>query len=88
MNYKYKITISKQARKKLQTLDKPTQLKIVDKLNVLSYNPDDNSLDIKRLTGEPYYRLRVGDWRVIFSKNEALKIIAVEKLNSRGEVYK
>jgi mRNA interferase RelE/StbE len=35
---------------------------------VLGKNPDDARLDIKVLEGQPYYRLRVGQWRVIFDR--------------------
>tara|TARA_R110000868_G_scaffold380784_4_gene647008 strand:+ start:6900 stop:7067 length:168 start_codon:yes stop_codon:yes gene_type:complete len=55
---------------------------------MLSICPDDERLDIKRLTSETYYRLRVGDWRVIFDRQDALKIISIEKHKARGDVYK
>lgn len=42
--------------------------------------------DVKRLTGIPYYRLRVGDYRVIFDiEDEKLIIVHVEH---RKKVYK
>lgn len=44
--------------------------------------------DIKALQGAPgSYRLRVGDWRVLFSYPEC-DIILIEKIAPRGEVYK
>jgi mRNA interferase RelE/StbE len=43
---------------------------------------------VKRLQGEPYYRLRVGDWRVIFDRQDAVKIIAIELIKPRGDAYK
>ena len=42
--------------------------------------------DVKKLKGTPHYRLRVGDYRVIFDKDG--KIIFVIKIDSRGQVYK
>jgi mRNA interferase RelE/StbE len=83
----YTLEINKQVQKKLKSLDKPTQLRIIDKLNDLGYNPDDPSLDIKKMVGESSYRLRVGDWRIIFEREDVLRIISVEKLNSRGSIY-
>jgi mRNA interferase RelE/StbE len=44
--------------------------------------------DIKKLQGEPYFRLRVGKWRIIFDRDDEIKIIAIEKIKSRGDVYK
>lgn len=42
--------------------------------------------NVKRLQGSDYLRLRVGDWRVIFS--EACVVIDVVKIAPRGDVYK
>ena len=36
--------------------------------------------------GQPYYRLRVGDYRIIFDKNGT--VISIYKIDNRGEVYK
>jgi mRNA interferase RelE/StbE len=45
-------------------------------------------LDIKKLQGEPYFRLRVGQWRIIFDRDNEVKIISIEKIKSRGGAYK
>jgi len=50
----------------------------------LGANPDDPTLDIKPLQGQPYYRLRVGDWRIIYDREDEVKIIAIEKIKPRG----
>jgi len=55
---------------------------------LLAKNPDDKNLDIKRLEGEPYYRLRIGKWRIIFDRQDVINIIAIEKIKPRGDVYK
>ena len=46
------------------------------------------SLDIKKLQGEPYFRLRVGQWRIIFDRDNEVKIISIEKIKPRGDAYK
>ncbi len=33
-------------------------------------------------------RLRVGSWRVIFDRQDELKVIAIEKIKPRGDAYK
>jgi mRNA interferase RelE/StbE len=55
---------------------------------LLGENPDNPTLDIKPLQGEPYYRLRVGQWRIIFDRDDEVKIIAIEKIKPRGGAYK
>lgn len=84
----YKIIMKKQAEKKLRDLRATERERIADKIYMLSLNPDDLRLDIKKLTGEPFYRLRVGDWRVIYDRQDKIKIISIQKIKPRGDAYK
>jgi mRNA interferase RelE/StbE len=47
-------------------------------------------LDIKKMKGDwaGYYRLRIGDVRVIFSVDDKSGNVDVYKIGSRGDVYK
>ncbi len=65
----YQIIIQRQAKKKLESLGSKERLKSVDKISLLGHDPESKNLDIKPLVGfnlSILYRLRVGDWRVIF----------------------
>ena len=84
----YNLLIRSQAKKKLQSLPRTDRFRIAEKLEQLGRNPDDSTLDIKKLEGEPYFRLRVGNWRVIFERHDAVRIIAIEKIIRRGDAYK
>lgn len=84
----YTLLIKKQAKKLLQSVPKPDRNRITEKIVLLGANPDNPSLDIKKLQGEPYFRLRVGGWRVIFDRDDVVRIISIEKIKSRGDVYK
>ena len=53
---------------------------IVDAINKLPKG------DVKKLQGQKSYRLRVGDYRVIFDKNG--DILYIEKIDNRGQIYK
>ena len=45
--------------------------------------------DVKKLKGyDEYYRLRIGGFRVIFTKNDEELIILVIDIGTRGQVYK
>ena len=74
------ILYSKQALKFLQKQDAATARRIVGAINRLP------SGDVKKLQGMSGYRLRVGDYRIIFSKNA--EVLLIGKIDSRGEVYK
>ncbi len=82
------LLIKEQARKKLQSLAKPDRLRIADKISQLGYDPDNPELDVRKLEGDPGWRLPVGGWRVIFDRQDTVKIIAIERIKPRGDVYK
>jgi len=84
----YTLIIKQQARKKLQSLPRPERFRLAEKIGLLGENPDNAELDIKKLEGEPFYRMRVGNWRIIFDRQDEVKIIAVEKIKPRGDAYK
>ncbi len=75
------INYSKQAIKFLKRQDRITRKRIVDAISTLPLG------DVKKLQGEiNTYRLRVGDFRVIFDKHG--NIIYISKIDNRGEIYK
>lgn len=85
----YSIEFYKEALKYLQRLDKPSRIRIVQYLEILSENPFHPELDIKRMRGtSEEYRLRVGSFRIIYTIEEKQLIIHVLKIGSRGDVYK
>jgi mRNA interferase RelE/StbE len=84
----YKLVIHKQAAKKLQSLSHKERLRITDKILELSYDPDHLNLDVKKLVGTCFWRLRVGAWRILYCREDILGIIKIERIGSRGDIYK
>ena len=62
-------------------------LKIAKKIKELANHPEKMS-NIKKLTNHPGYRMRVGDWRVVYLVNDSEKNIHIIKIKTRGGVYK
>lgn len=60
--------------------DKTTRIHIVEAIRKLPQG------DVKKLQGQEGYRLRVGDYRIIFDKNG--DILYIEKIDGRGQIYK
>ena len=60
---------------------------IANKIKELASGPK-KMRNIKKLTNHPGYRLRVGDWRVVYTINENELLIHVINIKTRGEVYK
>jgi mRNA interferase RelE/StbE len=83
----YEITFSKQADKILRRMPRNTALIIAKKIKALAESPK-RMRNIKKLTEHPGYRLRIGDWRVVYTVHEKEVLIHIVKIKSRGEVYK
>jgi mRNA interferase RelE/StbE len=72
---------SKQAEKAIDGMDAPTKARIKDGINRIPAG------DIKKLKGYvSTFRLRIGDWRVLFEMTESGVI--VKAILPRGEAYK
>jgi mRNA interferase RelE/StbE len=84
----YQLIIKREADRALQKLGANDRLRITEKIVQLGANPDDPALDIKRLHGEPFLRMRVGGWRVILDRQEKLKINAITRIRPREGAYK
>lgn len=79
----YKIIIKKKAKKFIDKLPKNERLRIVRAIELLP-----NGEDIKKLKGHSdLLRLRVGDYRIIYTVDNGELIIYIIDAGSRGEIY-
>ena len=79
----YKIIFEKAAQKFLDKQDRPKRIRLYRAIYRL---PD--GTDTKKLKGHDLYRLRVGDCRVLYRIDNGVKIITIENIDNRGDVYK
>lgn len=84
----WSLLYTRAARKTLSKLDADNRRRILKKLEALAEDPFNAQLDVKRLAGTDGFRLRVGDWRVIYDRNEDELVVLVIKLGGRGDIYK
>ena len=77
----FQIVYSKKAVKFLKKQDVPTRRRLVTAIEKLPLEGD-----IKQLQGVDGYRLRVGDFRVLFDVNGT--IIDIIEIGNRGQIYK
>ena len=84
----YKITYTTQAAKALIKMPRNTAQLIRKKMEQVAVDPFASILNAKKLQGRPGYRLRIGDWRVIYEIKKTQVVIIVMKIAPRGEVYK
>lgn len=81
-----RVVFSSESRADIRAIDRETALRL---LKALARFLVTNSGDVKQLEGfdPPQYRLRVGDWRVIFRKSGALTVEIV-RVRNRREAYR
>ena len=80
---KYQVYYEKEALRELDKLEPLISRRMIKKIEQLSENP--SSCDIKKIKESDYYRLRVGDYRVIFIFNK--NIIKILKVGHRQQIY-
>lgn len=83
----YRLIIMKSADKTLRKLPRNDARRIQAKLIQLAEDPYAPNNNVTKLQNRDSYRLRVGDWRVIYEINDAQVIIYVVKIGPRGQVY-
>ena len=87
MSYENKILISRSALKELKSIPKNEREAIKDKISKLAYFPLAR-LDVKKLKGyHNVYRLRVGDYRIVFEYIKEERTIKILKVGKRESVY-
>jgi len=85
----YKVIVHKRAVKYLKKVTESQKKKIKDTLLKLSTDPNKYS-GVKSMAGEwaGYMRIRIGNVRIIFWVDRDRKIIYVDHIGSRGDIYK
>ncbi len=83
---KYKIEIKESAVKELNSIPKKDLKKIVQKIRSLSDNPRPNGC--VKLSGRERYRIRQGDYRILYSIENEILVVYVIKIGHRKEVYR
>lgn len=82
----YQVEISRDAIKFLKKLDKKTLYLIQGVIELLSQNP--RPPKSKKLTNKNYWRVRVGDYRIVYEIKDKNLIIVVIRIANRSDVYK
>ena len=83
----YRVTYSKKARKYLLKMPKQWQKRVVEKVELLAENPYSTNNNATKLVGREGYRLRIGDFRIIYNILNDVLIIEVVDIGPRGGIY-
>ncbi len=83
----YVVILKPSARKAVLKLDRDTQRKIVRLLEALAVNP--RPVGVTKLQGaDDLYRVRIGDYRVVYEIQDGKLIVLVLRVAHRRDVYR
>ena len=84
----YSVRVAPAAARVIRKLDRPVQKRILQKLTELEREPRPNG--VEKLSGgeETRYRVRVGDYRIIYRVDDRILTVLVVKVGHRSEVYR
>jgi mRNA-degrading endonuclease RelE of RelBE toxin-antitoxin system len=80
-----RVVFSGEARADVRTIDRVTALRL---LKALTRFLETDAGDVRQLEGfePPMYRLRIGDWRILFRRRD--DSIEVVRVRNRSEAYR
>ena len=82
----YELFVLRRAQKELADLSKTDFERVRDAVVALAQNP--RPVGCKKLVGRDGWRIRSGDYRVIYTIFDAVLIVAIEGIRHRREVYR
>lgn len=82
----YRITFANSARKELESLDRLVVRRVIPKIEALSRQP--RPTGCRKLVGEEnLWRIRVGDYRDIYSVDDAMEVVDLIAVRHRSSAY-
>lgn len=82
----YRVELRPRADKQLRALPRPVQLRIVAALDQLADEPRPQG--VRKLSGaENLYRIRIGDYRVVYEIQDRLLLVLVVRIGHRRDIY-
>ena len=82
----YSVTLKRSAQKDVRALDAGTRVRVVRALRELAAEP--RPAGRRKLVGsDNRWRIRVGDYRVIYSIDDAGRLLEVVAVRHRGKAY-
>ncbi len=80
------IFLTRTAERDLDNISSPDCAKILAKMELYAKNPKALANQVKRLKGDPLLRLRVGEYRVLFTEDGL--VVTVIRVGHRKDIYR
>ena len=85
---KYTVELTESAAKEFKKLQRPVKGNVLEAFQFLSQNPYSELFKIKKLKGlDSLYRIRIGDYRIVFEIKKQKLVILIIRIGHRKDVY-
>ncbi|MEO8625931.1 MAG: type II toxin-antitoxin system RelE/ParE family toxin [Candidatus Limnocylindrales bacterium] len=82
----YRLVFKRSAAKELEELPAKVRPRVVERVDALAGNP--RPIGCEQLSGEKKYRIRQGDYRIVYGIDDAALIVTIVKIGHRRDVYR
>jgi mRNA interferase RelE/StbE len=82
----YRVVLKSEAEKELRQVPRPDLQRIVRKIAALGSEP--RPVGSQKLSTLDRYRLRQGDWRIVYEIADQARLVTVVKIGHRREIYR
>jgi len=84
----YRLKIRKSALKSFRRMPKHDAVRMRGELTKLAEDPHRKDIDIVRLRNREGFRMRTGEWRVIFDRRDEVQEIEILRVGLRRDIYR
>jgi len=82
----FEIAIPRSVEKQIKKLSDKIHGRVLHEIEGLARNP--RPLNCKKLVGEDLFRIRVGDYRVIYAIDDSRRRVVIARVGHRRDVYR
>ena len=83
-----RLVFRRAAEKTLDRIPADCRRQILSRIKDVAADPSSRDVSVKPLAGNDSLRLRVNNYRVVFSLDEAAGVLTIELIGTRGDIYK
>ena len=83
---RYRVLIRRSAEKEIARLPDAIRRRVVDRILALTDDPRPHGC--QKLSGEEKYRIRQGDWRIVYEIDDDMVVVLIVRVAHRSDVYR
>lgn len=83
---KYRLELKRSAVKEIESLPRKEIITILDKIRELANDP--KPADARKLSGQEKYRVRCGNYRILYLIEDDVLVVYIVKVGHRKDVYR